>query len=871
MSIGQGSGSVQLALVMALAGSWIGGWVFPAQASPLIQSSSEQREGDRPGITPTSENTGGGTVAVQITIPRISDRAQPATTVKDWLAQIEAATVQVTAVKLERTDTGLDIVLESAEGKPLQVDATKFRTEGNSLIADIPNAVLALPQGQTFVADNPTADIAKVQVVQQDVSSIRVSVTGNTAPPTTEVTLKTGELAYSLNSEADEPDEEIVVTGEQDGYRVPNSSIGTRTDTPLRDSPQSIQVVPQQVLEDQQVNTFNEALQNVPGVIQAFPNYTQFNGFTIRGFNVTDNSGNYLRNGLTYRFGSVGTNFSNIERIEVLRGPASVLFGQGSPGGTINVVTRQPLSDPFYSVEASIGSYDFYRGAIDLSGPLNDSRTALYRLTASYENAGSFIDFINRDNPSVAGVLRFDISDSTTLILDAEYNKINQIYYGGIPAIGTVLPNINGEIPRNRNPGDPDGIYTPEIIRVGYNLEHRFSENWLLRNAFYYSHNSFRNRNSYFIRSLDPDQRTIQRGIQDSDDNFEAFDLFTNVVGNFSTGSIQHQLLLGIDLNRFDYYESEYEGRVGTPLDLFNPNYSSERFDVLFTGDEDNLTDSLGVYIQDQVRLTDNLILLLGGRFDAFEQTRRDFLNDTEQSQSGDAFSPRVGIVYQPIPPISLYASYSRSFTPTIGRSITGEQFAPGRGTQYEIGVKADINDNLSATLALYDLTRSNVLTADPDNPGFSVQTGEQNSRGVELNIAGEILPGWNIIAGYAYTDARVTKDNAIEIGNRLNNVPEHSFSLWTSYELQEGDLQGLGFGLGLFFIGDRQGDLANTFSLPSYLRTDAAIFYKRGQFRAALNIRNLFNIEYFEAATSRLRVYPAEPFTIQGTLSWEF
>jgi iron complex outermembrane receptor protein len=574
---------------------------------------------------------------------------------------------------------------------------------------------------------------------------------------------------------------------------------------------------------------------------------------------------------LNYRFGSQGTNFSNIERIEVFRGPASVLFGQGSPGGTINVVTRQPLRDPFYSVEASIGSYDFYRGAIDLSGPLDDSRTALYRLTASYENADSFIDFINRDNPSVAGALRFDISDSTTLILDAEYNRIDQSYYGGIPAIGTVLPNRNGEIPRDRNPGEPDGIYTPEIVRVGYNLEHQFSENWLLRNAFYYSHFSFRNRNSYFIRSLDPDQRTIQRGVQDSDDSQESFDLFSNIVGNFSTGSIRHQLLFGIDLNRFDYYESEYEGRVGTPLDLFNPNYSSERFDVLFTGDEDNLTDSLGIYIQDQIRLTDNLILLLGGRFDAFGQTQRDFLTDTEQFQSGDAFSPRVGIVYQPIPPISLYASYSRSFTPTIGRSINGEQFAPGRGTQYEIGVKADINDSLSMTLALYDLTRSNVLTADPDNPGFSVQTGEQNSRGVELNVAGEILPGWNIIAGYAYTDARVTEDNTIETGNRLNNVPENSFSLWTSYQLQEGDLEGLGFGLGLFFIGDRQGDLANTFSLPSYLRTDAAIFYDRGQFRAALNIRNLFDIEYFEAATSTLRVYPAEPFTIQGTLSWEF
>lgn len=323
-------------------------------------------------------------------------------------------------------------------------------------------------------------------------------------------------------------------------------------------------------------------------------------------------------------------------------------------------------------------------------------------------------------------------------------------------------------------------------------------------------------------------------------------------MGNFSTGSIRHQLLFGVDLNRYDQYQSKYEGRVGASLDLFDPDYSLDRFAVIFSGDIATLTDSLGVYVQVQVTLAENLKLLLGGRFDVFEQTKTDRVSDTEQYQSGDAFSPRVGIVYQPIPPISLYASYSRSFIPTIGRAVDSSQFQPGRGTQYEVGVKADVNDRLCATLALYDLTRSNVVTGDPDSPNFSIQTGEQNSRGIELNLKGEILPGWNVIGGYAYTDARITEDETYDVGNRLNNVPENSFSLWTSYELQEGDLRGLGFGLGLFYVGDRQGDLDNTFTLPSYLRTDAAIFYKRGQFRAALNVRNLFNVDYFESAYSQ-------------------
>ncbi|QYO63656.1 TonB-dependent siderophore receptor [Leptolyngbya sp. 7M] len=495
---------------------------------------------------------------------------------------------------------------------------------------------------------------------------------------------------------------------------------------------------------------------------------------------------------MDYSFGDGGASviLSNIERIEVLRGPASVLFGQGAPGGTINIVTRQPQREPFYSVEASVGNYSFYQGAVDLTGPLNDSRTILYRLNASYEHGDSFVDFLDRNIFGVAGALRFEIGDQTDLTLNVEYSDINQGWNPGLPARGTVLPNPNGEIPRNRNIADESSEFDPEILRVGYDLEHCFSENWSLRNSFYFTDSYYRNRNLYALRSLDPDLRTVQRAVDDADSYGQAFDLITNVVGRFSTGSIQHQLLLGADLRRIETEDFIGGAFIAAPLDLFDPVYSSERFDLDGAPfDRTGLTDSVGIYVQDQVTLTDNLKLLLGGRFDYFEQTDRNLTEDTETFQSGDAFSPRLGIVYQPIEPISLYANCSRSFTPAIGRSGDNEPFEPGRGTQYEIGIKADINDGLSATLALYDLKRTNVTTRDPDNPNFSIQTGEQNSRGVELNVAGEILPGWNIIAGYAYTDARITEDNTFEVGNRLNNVPEHAFNIWTSYEIQAGDL----------------------------------------------------------------------------------
>ncbi|NJK51657.1 MAG: TonB-dependent siderophore receptor [Leptolyngbyaceae cyanobacterium SU_3_3] len=818
--------------------------------------------------------------AAEPLVSRIQDQPQAATTVKEWRAQMEAqqaSLVRVTAVKVNPAPQGLQISLETEDGQVLQ---TTQKAEGNTLILTVPNALLV---GQAVDAEKPEQGIDRITVTQANDTTIQIRITGVNTAPTAQVLPGQG-LILSVNATAtkqptaEESDEEveIVVTAEreQEGYRVPDTSVGTRTDTPLRDIPALIQIVPKQVLEEQQVSTLNEALRNTPGVVQTNSDSTpSFTGATIRGFGVGENGTSITRNGLSLGSYNEATGiFSNIERVEVLRGPASVLFGSGDPGGTINIVTKQPLRDPLYSFEVTAGSYNLYGGAIDLTGSLNDSKTALYRLNAAYENAGTFVERIGAETSAISGVLSFKPGENTDLSLNAEYVKINQPTSSGLPLRGSILPNLNGEIPRDRNLAQEGSEYSPEVFRVGYDLEHRFNENWSLRNAFYFSDFIYRIRGGGIV-SLDPDLRTAQTFIDErSDARSKSFDLVTNVVGRFSTGNIQHQLLLGADLRRVEDKYSSNGGFRGRPIDIFDPVYSSERFEPFFTpGEFATLTDSLGIYIQDQITITENLKLLLGSRFDAFEQTDKDLLAGTETPQSGSAFSPRLGIVYQPIKPISLYASYSRSFTPTIGRSRNNEPFEPGRGTQYEIGVKADINDKLSTTLALYDLTRTNVNTTDPDDPNFEIQTGEQNSRGVELFVSGEILPGWNIIAGYAYTDARIAKDNSFPVGNQINNVPSHSFNLWSSYEIQKGSLKGLGFGLGFFYVGDRPGDLDNSFTLPSYLRTDAAIFYKHGRFRAALNFNNLFNVDYFETGNGDLSISPGEPLTLQGTVSWQF
>lgn len=802
------------------------------------------------------------------------DLDSPAATVQEWMAQIETSLVQITEVRVEATETGVQVLLDT-EGT-LAIPVT--RVEGNILIAEIASAMLAEPFSQA----QPAVGIKQVNVKPLAGDRVQVEIVGTDAPPIAEVSsVKAGLVMAVVLGTADiaeESEVEITVTADRqdEGYNPSNSSVGTRTNTPLKDVPRTVQVIPRRVIEDQQANNINEALENVPGVVPGNSSRTPFVVPVIRGFGGFSGVNDlFRRDGLRDPFiSSSAGETANVERIEVLRGPASVLYGQGTPGGVVNIVTKKPLSEPLYEIGGSIGSFDTYRGMADLSGPLNESGTLRYRLNLAAGTEGSFVDFYDRDRYVAAVVLDWQLSEDTKLMFDAEYSRFRQNTNAfGLPAVGTVLDNPNGEIPRERDLGDPDADERKtDLYRVGLNLEHKFSENWQIRSAF---NAGFRLSDEFavFEFGLQDDNRTLDRGFFDSTEGFDisAYTLDTYIKGKFKTGSIQHQLVTGVELSQEVTTSTDNVFGETTPIDVFNPEYGNLVFTSIANFDDRERKRGLGLYIQDQISLLDNLTLVLGGRFDVVSVKNDDFINVTTEFQQNKAFSPQVGIVYKPIAPISLYASYSRSFQQEVGRSFDNSIFSPQRGTQYEVGAKADINDRLSATLAFYDLTRSNVLTTDPNNPQFEIQTGEQSSRGIEFNIAGEILPGWNITAGYAYNDARITEDNTFVEGNRLNNAPANAVSLWTTYRISKGSLSGLGFGLGLFYVGERQGDLDNTFSLPDYLRTDAAIFYERDQFKAAVNVRNLFDIDYFEAAENDLRVSPAEPITVLVTLSWKF
>jgi iron complex outermembrane receptor protein len=812
-------------------------------------------------------------------VETLRERPQPATTVKEWVAQIEAATVSVTGVKLERSETGLDIVLEAAEGKLLQVDATKFRTEGNSLIAEIPNAVLALPGGQAFSAENPTADIALVQVVQQDINRIRVSVIGTNALPKTAVTLKTGGLAYSLNPETDEPDEEIVVTGErQRGYRVPNASVGTGTDTPILETPFSVQVVPQEVIRDQQVIRLEDALTNVSGVNFAGSNAGRESSFSIRGFgNQFAGSVPTLRDG--YRLYGNFQGISEVgilDRIEVLKGPASVLYGEIEPGGVINLVSKQPLAQPFYETELQVGSRELVRPRFDITGPLNPDGSLLYRLNGLYQHERSFRNFdtdINRF--AVAPVLRWKVGDRTDLTISLDYLDEERPADFGITRFGDGVAPVSRSFVTN----NPDDSIATNYFSTGYSFEHRFSDNWKIRNGFRYINYNYDFSVvalPFIVLDTDIIRFWATQGGQD-----RSYSLTTSVVGKFATGSVKHTLSAGIDLNRS-------ESRIFTlfgdpaPLNIFNPDYDlfpkPGRSELPLFGDTRTKSNRLGIYLQDQVYLLDNLILVAGVRYDTITQKTSNvetaFTAGGESEQIDDALTPRLGLLYRPIPQLALFASYSQSFRPSTALTASGAPLRPERGQGFEVGVKTELFDQkLLATLTYFDITKKNVAVTDPNNPLFSISTGEQKSRGVELDIAGELSPGWKIIGSYAYIDAKVSNDTDDTIvGNQLFGIPRNKASLWTTYEIQQGSLKGLGFGLGFEYASNRFGDLANSFRVGDYLIGNAAIFYRRDNYRFAVNIRNLANANYIRALTGNEGgLEPGEPLTVVGSFSIQF
>ena len=405
--------------------------------SPVVAQESGKKEAVEPEKLGELENW------------QIGDKSRG--TAADLLAQ-QSNLTRITGLEVVQTNNGLEVVLKTPAGGERLVPL--ILPEGNKVIVDILDATLGFSIRNGVRESNPAPGIKAITLNKVNENSIRLTITGKNQAPNADVVTGRNDLVLSVtpegNTAQEKPDEEIevIATGEaaEDDYNVDDANVGTRTDTPIKDIPQSIQAVPQQVIKDQRATSVIETIRNSSGVVSGADSPRDpFVNFDIRGFDASENT---LTNGLQDPTNGRAIVTNNIERIEILKGPASVLFGQGTVGGTVNYVTKKPLDEPYYWAEFSAGNYNFYSGAVDFSAPLNEDKTVAYRLNGLVSTTQSFVDSYDKQEYQIAPVLTWGISDRTKVTLEADYSQVNTPFDAGLPVRGTIEPNPNGDIPR---------------------------------------------------------------------------------------------------------------------------------------------------------------------------------------------------------------------------------------------------------------------------------------------------------------------------------------------------------------------------------------------------------------------------------------
>jgi iron complex outermembrane recepter protein len=657
-------------------------------------------------------------------------------------------------------------------------------------------------------------------------------------------------------------------------YAVTNTTAGSKIDSSLLDVPQSIAVVDHELLSDQGVYKLDDALRNVAGVMPG-GYYEAWDYYRIRGF---DASFNTYVDGLRGGNG-MGEEIFGLESVEVLKGPSSTLYGQSVLGGIVNLRSKVPRLDAFAQVQFTGGSYGFYEPAIDAGAPLNRSHTLYARINLLYRPTGSFVNYVTRHRVYVAPALTWNIRPDTQLTLLGRYQHDTGHLGFPLPAEGTVLPNPNGEIPISLFVGEPSNPNPVSEVnkQFGYQLTHQFNDSFSfyqnVRLAWYENHWD----KLLYPSFLGGDERTLNRYPLSYQQEWSTYAADTGVRFRLKTGRIQHDLVAGVDYyrepNKYNEESIDFnDPSAYMPLDVFNPVYGTPFSPIHPVASGDTRTQYVGLYLQDRMQLTKRLSLTAGGRLDF--ASNRDF--SQPDSNNNNAFSPRVGGNYLLEPGVTLFADYSKSFLPQTGMvydgSTSGAFANPEDGDQWEGGVKTSLlSGRMVNTVSVYRLTRTDVLTSDPNHPNFYVLTGKQRSKGVELETIFKLHSTWNLILAYAFTDAKVVMDNVIPAGTPTQNVPKNSVNVWSTYELQRGWLRGVGLGFGARYYTDQSGDLLDTFSIPAYGLMDASIFYRRGHLGWQLNAYNLADKRYFTGSYNDVYVQPGSPRSIRTTLSWKF
>ena len=673
------------------------------------------------------------------------------------------------------------------------------------------------------------------------------------------------------------------ISEDEYSYYKTKSTSATKTDTPLRETAQSVQIVNREVIDDVNAVTLKDTLSYVSGISQQNNFGGMWDNFSIRGFSGHENTGmSLLKNGFSDNRGyNAPRDTANIESIEFLKGPSAALYGNSEPGGTININTKQPKFKPEYSIETSAGSYDFYRTSTDLTGPINES--VAFRLNAAIQKDGNFRNYVESNRNVVAPSLVWSVNDNTFLTYNGEYIEQKAPLDRGIVAINGDLKAIDSKtFFGNPNDGDMNlKNYTHQM-----KLEHYFSDSWSSNAGMAYKDNSLKGYASEVkpFTNVTSDSvllRTRYRDYTSDDISFQA-----DVKNVSNIANMKNTFLLGTEAYKFESDTIMYN--LNNSVRVSNI-YSNPTYTTLATGKGTLSTDrseehnAIALFSQDEIEVG-KFRFLTGVRYDQIDIDSTNNINKKTTTQNDYAVSPRLGVTYLLDEQWSVYTTTGKSFRPNTGVDINGDTFEAEEGVSLETGLKFEsLNKRFGGTLSLYQIDKQNVLTGSDPSGNYSIAAGEVRSKGIELDINGKVTDNVKISTNYAYTNTEITKDsggavdyltgNVVNLeGKELSNVPKHSGGVLAMWEDSLSSSSSYGIGSGISYVGKREGNYINSFTLPDYTTVKLVSYWKADKnLTYKFNIDNLFDKEYIVSSYDRSWLTPGDPRNFTLSMNYKF
>lgn len=668
-------------------------------------------------------------------------------------------------------------------------------------------------------------------------------------------------------------------TGPIDGYVARRSATATKTNTPLIETPQSITVVGRQQIDTQNAQTLQQATQYVAGTYAGtFGADSRLDYFQLRGF-VASDYGLY-RDGLqllNYGFAYYRVNTYGLERVEVLRGPAAVLFGAGNPGGLINQVTKRPTETPFGSIEVGGGSFDQRYAAFDVGGPADREGHWFTRLTGYARNGGTQVQGAPDDSYYIAPAFTYKPDGATRLTILSSFQRDNSAVTSNfLPYYGTVKPTALGlRIPRALNVGDAGfNTFRRDQAFIGYEFEHAFDETWTVRqNARYAFAESYQNSYIGQLGYADPQQTQLARYLFRDHAKVAQLDVDTQAEAQFSDGFFRHDFLMGVEYRNFQIHDNQASGFPAPNLNILAPVYGPQTVSAspyLINADS---FQQVGLYFQDQIKLTPELSLILGGRQDFVDNRVYDRLTPANSNGRNDsAFTYRAAAIYNFDFGLAPYVMYSTSFQPLIGTDINSQTFKPETGDQIEGGVKFEPpGQGYFLTFAGFDIHRNNVLTPNPANTLFQSQLGAVRSTGFEAQLVANLFDGLNVVGSFTVFGINTVRGTVDQLGRVPVNTPENLANLFFDYTIPTGDWRGFGFGGGVRYIGRSFADVGNTLRLPDYVLFDAQVHYDYENWRFQVNATNLADRRFVSSCQAQNSCFYGDARRVLAKISYKW